>query len=203
MFLWKRARERCRGWEGEGSEPGSGGGHGWGGGEKHQSEQNEHLGELLLVCIPVHPSTQSGRQAPRGHPSGKRTRILGCNRSATRCSLDQGQFPDIFVPQFPHRHNEDDDTVFRVAVGLRGTLKLPHTPKTGRTGTQQLSPLPTSLQGGRCRAFAPGPSRPSLQQGRFCQHSISEQNTAPPGHSMASLSRRPLPEEEEVYFICI
>ena len=39
--------------------------------------------------------------------------------SAIHCSVDLGRFPYIFVPQFPHWHNEDD-TVFGLTMGIRG-----------------------------------------------------------------------------------
>ena len=44
---------------------------------------------------------------------------LWVGRSTTHCSVDLGLFSYIFVPQFPHWHNEDD-TVFRVTMGIRG-----------------------------------------------------------------------------------
>ena len=44
---------------------------------------------------------------------------LWVGRSAIHCSVDLGRFPYIFVPQFPHWHNEDD-TVFGLTMGIRG-----------------------------------------------------------------------------------
>lgn len=50
----------------------------------------------------------------------QRTGILGLERSATYYSLDLGHFPNIFVPHFLHLQDGDDDTVFAVAMGIRG-----------------------------------------------------------------------------------